>query len=251
MIYLFSTLLLINAFLYMSKGSWYFICFVASIVALSITIKVKPRSGLYLFAVAIFASIGVMFSIVHILDYSLRPFIVTIILTLFSVIYIAMCIQENEKIRKTYGSVENHEYLKSHPFEWETKKVAQHEYRINAVEHFNDYFGLIDKYYSAYVQGLLDDPEDGEYPLYVYKKLDCKLEQTDDVKYKVFVNTDHGWSYAGFVDRSSFLDDDIDNMKSWHVEVDGGSTYIASGGKYEKVWLPLHFTLVIELKDTE
>lgn len=243
MTYLFSALLLINSYLYITKGSWYFLCFVASIVALSLKIKVKPRSGLYLFVVVIFASIGVVFSIVHILDNGFRIFIVTVILTLFSVIYIAMCIQKDEDERKA----RLYECLTPVPL----SAITKHEYAINTVRHFQDYFGLIDEYHSAYDQGLLDDPEDGVYPLYDYKKLDCKLEQTDEVKYKVFVNTDHRWSCAGFVDRSSFLDDDIENMKSWHVKVDGGSTYIVSGGKYEKTWQPLHFTLVIELKDAE
>lgn len=108
------------------------------------------------------------------------------------------------------------------------------------------YFGLVETYRSAYDWGLLDGAEEGEeYPLYEYKKLPCQLSQ-DEEKYSVYVDPGDGMKYLGTIPRASESETAIENGRKWHVEVDGGSTYIGTRKSYEKVWLPLHFYLIIE-----
>lgn len=228
----------------MSKGSWYFICFVASIVALTCVIKVKPRSRSFLSVPVLLFEFGIIFSIFLA---NAKIFLTGIILATYFLCYGLMCIdekkaQDRQKQKELSEHLQKLQQLSKHPI--------RHRYKIYSVRHFEDYFGLISEYYSAYDQGLLDDPEDGEYPLYEYRNLDCKLEQ-DETRYKVFVNTEQGWNYCGYMDKTVTLEYDIENMKSWHVEVDGGSTYVVVNGKYRKVWQPLHFTLVIDLRDTD
>jgi hypothetical protein len=107
------------------------------------------------------------------------------------------------------------------------------------------YFSLIETYKSAYDWGILDGAEEGEeYPLYEYKKLPCQLTQ-DEEKFTVYVDPGDGMKYLGIIPRTTESERAIENGRKWHVEVDGGSTYIGKGKSYEKVWLPLHFYLVI------
>ena len=108
------------------------------------------------------------------------------------------------------------------------------------------YFALVKTYKSAYDWGILDGAEEGEeYPLYEYKKLPCQLSQ-DEEKFSVYVEPDDGMKYLGTIPRTAESEAAIDKGSKWHVEVDGGSTYIGTGKSYEKVWLPLHFYLVID-----
>lgn len=242
MVYLFTILLLINAVLYIIKGSWYIMCFIASIVALTCVIKVKPISMIYVFySVALFCG-GAVFAFA--LE-NFRVFIVCSILSLYWFIYLNMC---NQKQVPDTSTSRHMEYLHKFSNEYPTYEITKHYYPIDTYQRFKDYFGIIDKYYSASDQGLLDDPEDGVYPLYEYKTLDCKLDQTEDGKYQVYVKTDKGWYYGGTLDKTVALDIDIRDMRYWYVTVTGGSTFIVANGEYEKTWQPLHFTLVIDFK---
>ena len=131
-----------------------------------------------------------------------------------------------------------------------SKNMNSHKFQIiETPAKIKNYFNMISEYYSASDLGLLDNPDDGEYPLYKYKYLPCKLEEYDN-EYKVYVDV-KGWEYVGVIKKPSTISECMDKMKTWYVTVDGGSTYIVKNSKYNKVWLPLEFTLVIEIRNDQ
>lgn len=108
------------------------------------------------------------------------------------------------------------------------------------------YFAMIAEYQSAYDQGIYDQHiEDWEqYPLYTYKPLPCELAE-DYNRFKVFIHVNDRKLYIGYLMKEEQLEYSIEHMKSWYVQVTGGSTYVGVKGKATKTWLPLQFTLVI------
>jgi len=233
--YLFATLLIINSILFVFK-SWFYIIFVLfSIIALICVMDYK-RSY-----IVPCVTLGVTFGIgaIVFLFFNSKASLLCVV---YDFMLLAFAITCNEKTKPS--PVIEHKY--PYAFLEENNKQV---FPIKSLPNVKNYFDMVEEYYSASDLGLLDHPEDGEYPLYTYKHLPCKLEQNDN-EYLVYVET-KGWQFVGTIDKPTSITECMDKMENWYVRVDGGSYYDVRKGKYQKKWSPLEFALVILLRNDD
>ncbi len=238
---------IINSIGYLFYKSYFFIFLFFNIIALLVT---APRDHLpeqaldgYLMGSIIFGVLSISCAIIW--GFNFKPAIYLFAVFVAFIGFIST-LKTQEEIADEKRKNEMYELIDKRHEDYQII-LKQQRFKIYGINHLKHYFDIISEYKSAYDQNLLDGGEDGYYPLYDYHPLDCKLEE-EEHKYKVFVDV-RGWQYVGYLEKTDDLALAIEKMKTWHVEVDGGSTYVMKNNKYRKEWYPLNFTLVIEPRD--
>ena len=126
--------------------------------------------------------------------------------------------------------------------------LTYHKYPIDSEKkRVKNFFAIVEDYYTAADY----DYEEGVYPYYTYRHLNCHLKAEGNF-YKVFVETEtNTWEYIGKIFKSSVLEDDLYECEKYYVDVTGGTQHVLAKGKNEKEWWPLEFTLVICLRNED